>query len=365
MSSLNLKPALVQCIVEESEGVQKILVAIEGRVEKAVNYLALGEKVWPGQKVILNTTAVDLHLGSGGCHFVIPTSAAMGEGWGHQIKLRYTPLQVRVNCAEEQDSPWHNIFQDSGGLAGIPVLSAELHSMVAPLALALKFLVPEASVVYIVTEGGALPVAFSRTIAILKELGAISRVISSGHAFGGDLETVNIFTGLQAAGRIARADYVIAAMGPGIAGTGTIYGFSGLEQGTVLQAAFSLGGQVVMVPRIGFADSRHRHYGISHHSLTVLTQAYLGPAWVPLPILPWSRGKFILNQAAALPKRYRRRWLDGNFIAGIAENYPELFSSMGRSYRQNPEFFLALGAAARLAVALDRSKPRRGRIAIK
>ncbi|MDD4658835.1 MAG: DUF3866 family protein [Eubacteriales bacterium] len=365
MTGLNLRPATVEAIVQETGKAQVLTVSVGENRARAVNYLELGERVEAGQQVVVNTTAVDMNLGSGGCHFVIPAQARMHKGWGHLMKLRYTPLQLRVNSAEEQDSPWHHLFQDAGGLEGAPVLAAELHSMVAPLALALRALNPAARIVYVATEGGALPAAFSRNTAVLKELGVISRVITAGHAFGGDLETINIFTGLQAAGRVARADYVIAAMGPGIAGTGTVYGFSGMEQGTVLQAAYALGGQAILVPRIGFADSRQRHRGISHHSLTVLTRAYLGPVWVPLPLLPQAKSKAIWNQARGLPKRCRRRWLDGSFIAQIAEEHPDLFASMGRSYRQNPEFFMALGAAARLAVNLDRSKTLFRRIAIK
>ena len=365
MAALNLRPATVEAIVQETEKAQILTVTVDGKSEKAVNYLELGERVAAGQQIVVNTTAVDMNLGSGGCHFVLPARAQMDKGWGHLMKLRYTPMQLRVNSAEEQDSPWHHLFQDAGGLEGVPVLAAELHSMVAPLALAIKVLAPQAHIVYVVTEGGALPAAFSRNTAVLKELGVISRVITAGHAFGGDIETINIFTGLQAAGRVAKADYVIAAMGPGIAGTGTVYGFSGMEQGTVLQAAFALGGQAILVPRIGFADSRQRHQGISHHSLTVLTRAYLGPVWVPLPLLPGAKCKAIWDQARELPKRCRRRWLDGGYIEKIAERHPVLFSSMGHNYQQNPEFFQALGAAARLAVYLDRSKIPLRRIAIK
>jgi hypothetical protein len=350
MAVINLKTATVEAIEEETAKVQVLTVRVGESSARAINYLELGERVEPGQQIFVNTTAVDLALGSGGFHFVIPAGAKLNKGWGHLMKLRYTPLQLRVNSAEEQDSPWHHLFQRDGGLEGIPVLAAELHSMVAPLALAIKHLVPAANIVYVVTDGGALPAAFSRSTAILKKMGVLSQVITAGHAFGGDIETINIFSGLQAAGRVAKADYVIAAMGPGIAGTGTIYGFSGIEQGTVLQAALALGGQGILVPRIGFVDPRSRHTGISHHSLTVLTRAYIGPCWLPLPILSRAKSKIIWNQVQGLPKRCRCYWLDGSFIARLAARHPRLFSSMGRGYRENPEFFLALGAAARMAV---------------
>lgn len=354
MAGLNLKPAKVVAIDSENQGAQFIRVALSGREEKAVNFLALGCRVTPGQEVLLNTTAVDLNLGSGGYHFVLPACAQLDSGWGHQIKLRYTPIQIKVNCAEEQDSPWHSKFVRDKGLRGIPVLVAELHSMLPPLALAIKALDPHARISCVLTEGGALPAAFSKNISALKDMGALTHVITSGNSFGGDLETINVFTGLQAAARVAKASYIIAALGPGIAGTGTIYGFSGLEMGFVLQAAWALGGKPVLVPRIGFQDSRARHRGISHHTLTTLTKAYMGPAWVPLPLLRQSRRKVLLEQVQALPRRCHVYWREGGYIAKLAQEHPGLFSSMGRGFADNPEFFIALGAAARLAVARDR-----------
>lgn len=365
MPALNLKAATVLSVNFENAGIQNLIVEVEGREEKAVNYLSLGSRVEAGQRITVNTTAVDLDLGSGGCHFVVPASARLDGGWGHQMKLRYTPLQVKVNCAEEQESPWHHLFQDSGGLAGIPVLTAELHSMLPPLVLAIKVLDPGARIVYVVTDGGALPAAFSRNTAILKQMGAITHVVTSGHSFGGDLETVNIFTGLQAAARVAGANYIVAAMGPGIAGTGTVYGFSGMEQGFVLQAVRSLGGQAVFVPRLGFKDQRPRHQGLSHHSLTVLTRGYSGPVWVPMPVLRQPYRSVLFRQMKGLPARCRVHFRDGSFIARQAQANPGLFSSMGRNYAEDINFFLALGAAGRFAVELYRSKPCLPRIAIK
>lgn len=365
MAELNLQTALVETIIEERAGVQIVAVRLGEEVQKAVNYLALGEEVKPGERVVVNTTAVDLALGSGGYHFVLPKTGQMSKGWGHQMKLRYTPLQLRVNAAEEQASPWHNLFCQRGGLEGTPVLAAELHSMVAPLALGIKALVPKARIVYLATEGGALPAAFSAAVAHLLQTGVIAKVITSGHSFGGDLETINLYTGLQAARQVARGDYIIAGMGPGIAGTGTVYGFSGMEQGAVLQAASVLGGQPLYVPRISFVDSRRRHWGLSHHCLTVLTDGCLGPAWLPLPLLSLAKSLAVSRQASNLPPRYRLRWLSGDFISKLVDGQPGLFSTMGRSFGENREYFLALGAAARMAVILDRSKKPPQGIAIK
>ena len=47
-------------------------------------------------------------------------------------------------------------------------------------------------------------------------------------------------------------------MGPGIAGTGTKYGFTGIEQGPILDAVQKLGGMPISIPRISFADLKRK-----------------------------------------------------------------------------------------------------------
>ena len=78
-------------------------------------------------------------------------------------------------------------------------------------------------------------------------------------------------------------------MGPGIAGTGTKYGFTGIEQGPILDAVKKLGGMPISIPRISFADKRDRHQGISHHSITVLKE--IVNVDVHLPIFQYSSEK--------------------------------------------------------------------------
>src|SRR5688500_1897928 len=60
-----------------------------------------------GQSVLLNTTAGELALGTGGLHYVlgqVSLSSPPFEGReaGHLLKLRYTPLQHRRLFAEEE-----------------------------------------------------------------------------------------------------------------------------------------------------------------------------------------------------------------------------------------------------------------------
>ena len=118
------------------------------------------------------------------------------------------------------------------------------------------------------TDGGALPAAFSRTIATLRDTGWIDTCITVGQAFGGDLEAVTVHTGLLAAHHVTGADLVVVAQGPGNLGTGTRWGFSGVAAGEALNAVATLRGRPVASLRVSGADPRDRHLGISHHSLT-------------------------------------------------------------------------------------------------
>lgn len=85
------------------------------------------------------------------------------------------------------------------------------------------------------TDGASLPIYLSKNVDTLKEK-LIDSTITIGNAFGGDYECINIYTALITAKEILKADAVFVSMGPGIAGTGTKYGFTGIEQGSILDA---------------------------------------------------------------------------------------------------------------------------------
>ena len=80
------------------------------------------------------------------------------------------------------------------------------------------------------TDGAALPIYLSKNVDTLKKKGLIDNTITIGSAFGGDYECINIYTALITAKEVLKADVVFVSMGPGIAGTGTKYGFTGIEQ---------------------------------------------------------------------------------------------------------------------------------------
>ena len=93
--------------------------------------------------------------------------------------------------------------------------------MLAPIVITLKYLNNNLNINYIMTDGGCLPMGFSDTVRRLKDDKLLNNTITIGHAFGGDLEAVNIYNGLIASKEILKSDITIISMGPGIVGTGT------------------------------------------------------------------------------------------------------------------------------------------------
>lgn len=349
---------LVKTVLSRGEKLSELRVEVDGAVNTAVNYDTLTGRAFPGDLVLLNTTALHLDLGTGGVHFVYHNYSRplpSFSGRGHIMKLRYTPWQVRVLSCEEKEAGNQAQLDRFGGLDGMPVLIGELHSMVAPAAAVLKFYRPDCRVAYVMTDGAALPLAFSRTAAELKQKGIISATITCGHAFGGDLEAINVYSALAACKTVLKADLAIISMGPGNAGTGTRFGFSGMEVGEQINRVNAMGGTPVVIPRISFADRRKRHRGISHHTLTALETAAFSPACLVLPALPGRRLHFLLTQLAerGLLRRHRLQVLKAPPVASILNNL-ELSpaESMGRRYTGDPVFFNAAGAAAAAALRM-------------
>ena len=345
---MHRKIGVVTRVVIERPGAQEILVGDD----QAINYPDLTGRVEVGDEVLLNTTAVDLGLGTGGVHFVIANLTRLAgeidpEGFrdGHIMKLRYTPLQEAVLSVEEDDSPHQQAIQEFESLDGLPVVCCELHSQIAPAAAALKVGTDyKARIAYIMTDGAALPIAFSRLVAELKEKGLLDVTITCGQAFGGDIEAINVYTGLIAAKQVAKADAAIVCQGPGNAGTGSKLGFSGIQQGEALNACNVLGGTAIAVVRMSFADPRERHRGVSHHTLTILTDIVHSPVVVPIP-----DDKFA-DQLSKFP--HKLRILDGE--PGLAELQMKgiAVTTMGRSIEEDREFFLAASAGGVLAAEI-------------
>src|ERR1051325_7401292 len=104
---------IVESIRAERHGAQEIDVRVGGEIRPAINYPDITGAVAPGDRVQLNTWAVELELGSGGVDFVVWSSANSQpiDPAGHLLKLRYTPLQFPILAAESPESPHHEIIR--------------------------------------------------------------------------------------------------------------------------------------------------------------------------------------------------------------------------------------------------------------
>ncbi|NLZ38826.1 MAG: DUF3866 family protein [Firmicutes bacterium] len=349
--------AKVETVEIQSPDCEILTVQINGQLARAINYVPLTGSAAIGDYVVLNTMAVELNLGSGSYHFVILNFRRLkhcSKGKGHIMKLRYTPLQMRVLAVEEEASPVHKVIADAMTLAGMPVLVAELHSMLAPAVLTLKKEKPAWRIAYLMTDGGALPAFFSNTVRILRERGLLCGVITAGHAFGGDLEAINVYSGLLAARHVLQADITIVCMGPGVVGTATPFGFSGIELADNLNRVYSLRGRAVVLPRISFADSRPRHYGLSHHTITALKHAVLVSVDLPLPVLKPEEQQLLQEQIKKhqINKKHRLFFYDNLSLAHLATE-AQLCRTMGRTLDEDPAFFLAAVAAAKHLITIQ------------
>jgi hypothetical protein len=323
---------------------------------RALAYPALTGRPQPGDQVLLNATAVELGLGTGGYALVIAVPGRLPAdppGPGHLMKARYTPMQACVLGADEQGSPHHEVLREADSLGGMPVVVADLHSALPAILAGLRAAreAPPAAA-YVMLDGGALPAWFSRAAAGLREAGWLAGTVSTGQSFGGDLDTVTVHTGLLAARHVLGAEVAVVTQGPGNLGTGTRWGFSGVACGEAVNAAAVLGGRPVAGLRVSEADARQRHYGVSHHSLTAYGRVALARADVVVPELGGEFGARVAAQAQDLARRHHLVTVPVDGLAEALAACPVPLATMGRGLAEDRAYFLAAAAAGRHAAAL-------------
>ncbi len=295
----------VASITSERAGLQRV------ELDSGRRAYVLTQLIGPvavGDRVVVNTTAVDLGLGTGGwdvVHWNLSQEAWSGPGGGHVLKLRYTSLQVDTGAAEEAATD----------LGGKPVVACDLHSQLAAVAAAFAEAAPGRRLSYVMTDSAALPLALSDLVADLVDRGLLAETITCGQAFGGQREAVTLHSALV----LAAGDAVVVAPGPGVVGTDSRLGFGGVEVAGVIDATAKLGGRPIVAVRYSDADERDRHRGVSHHTTTALGLAS-HPALAPEPAEGWT----------------------GPDVGPV--------TSMGRTQADDPDFF-RYAAAAGLAAA--------------
>ncbi len=345
---------IVSELLEKRSDLVVAIVEANGENLKAVAFPSMVPALRAGDEVVLNTTGIDLDLGTGGEAFVLwnlSNPELPERGKGHIVKLRYTPWQTEVLVAEAPESPHHAGLKEVTSIDGVPVVVCGVHSHLGPVAAGIKEVNPDARVGYLMTDGAALPLAWSNLVGALKTAGLLDVTCTSGHAFGGDLEAVNNFGGMTALRSAGEVDAIVVAMGPGVVGTDTALGFTAMEQGPLLDASGALGGRPIACLRISFVDDRERHYGISHHCLTALTIGTQTRCTVAVPELLDDQAQVVAGQLekSGVAQRHELVEADGTGAIRRAIDRGIQLRSMGRAVEDNPEYFLAAGAAGALA----------------
>lgn len=331
-------PAKVLEILDRRSGLQKISISRNGVIENAYVLTDLLGEVHVDDEVIINTTAVELGLGTGGWHFVhwnLSRESFVRPGPGHIMKLKYTSLQFDAGAAEEthQDIPTT--------LENTPVIACGLHSQVGAVIRTLANLAPHLQISYVMTDGGALPLALSDLVHELQQEQVLNATVTAGNAFGGDLEAVALPSALLMARHVQKADVIVVGMGPGIAGTGTPFGHSGVEVANTLNTTGALAGRGICCVRMSSADGRDRHQGVSHHTLSALALTVHEIA-VPIPT------EFVADP------------IESHQVIPISvpddlvttANYSTHLTTMGRNVTEDTLFFKSCAASAIYAISL-------------
>lgn len=328
--------SVVTALISEREGLQRVALD-SGR--RAYVLTGLIGRVDVGDTVVVNTTAVDLDLGTGGwdvVHWNLAREAFDAPGPGHVMKMRYTSLQADTGVAEEADS------YTPGSLDGVPVVVCSVHSQLAAVAAAFAAGAPGRRLAYAMTDSAALPLRLSDLVASLRAAGLIALTVSAGQAFGGDLEAVNALSALEVATG-AGADALVVGPGPGGVGTGTERGHGAVDAAVLIDLAGRAGALPVVAVRYSDADRRARHRGVSHHTATALRLAHEAarvavPAGEPPPDL------------AGTP--HVAVEVDASDPVTLLDSVGIAVRSMGRSVAEDPGFHRWAAAAGTLAASV-------------
>ena len=330
---------VVTGVLSERKGLQRVALD-SGR--RAYVLTDLTGAVGVGDRVVVNTTAVDLGLGTGGwdvVHWNLARESWSRPGPGQVMKLRYTSVQTDTGAAEER------VGYRTPLLGAMPAVACFLHSQVACVAAAFKHAAPDRRLAYVMTDAGALPLAISDLVAAVTEAGLVDVTITAGQAFGGDHEAVNPLSAIQVAKAVVGADAVIVGTGPGVVGTTTAYGTSALEVASIVDLAGRAGARPIVALRYSEADRRPRHQGVSHHSLTVLECLH------ERALLPVPRGRPQPPTSA-----HEVLEVDVPDVAALLAEHGIEVTTMGRGPDVDPLFFAYAGAAG-VAAAWVSSPP--------
>ena len=321
-----------------------------------------------GDELLVNASAVELGLGTGGAHVVHTNLSSPHLGAadaGRVMKARYLSEQLGVGAVEEGVDTAGATAANSGdsgirgdrddiaelpSLAGVRVVLCVLHSHALALAAAVRDATGEAPG-YVMTDGGALPFVLSDLAAACLERGVIATAVSAGQSFGAPIEAVTVASGVAA---LAQRDIerVVVAPGLGHLGTASPLGFSALDLAGHAAVLDALGAATALAVRASSVDERARHRGVSHHTRTV---AALSPQHTVVPVPAGSATGDTAGEAAG-DVADDAAWIStlgeravGMTPLAVAEALARStlsVTSMGRPLADDRDACTALGAAA-------------------
>lgn len=316
-----------------------LTVEVEGERRPAWADETLVGEVQEGDEVVVNVAALDLGLGSGGFDVVhVNLTRGLdggGEGDAHVMKLNYTSLQHPVEPVEETAA---------AGKPSAPVLVLPLHGHLAPAAWAIAQASPGLRAGYVQTGGGALPGAFSRDVAKLRERDLLCGHLTAAPAYGGEHEAISTVGAIDAARRLGW-EAILVGPGPGIIGSETELGHGGMAALDSAHAALALQLPTILSPRLSSSDPRERHRGLSHHTRTVLN-LLLAPVDVAVP----ENAKEAVDAFGDFEHRVHPIPVDREAYA--ASGLPT--RTMGRTLADDPLFFAAALAGGTLLARVAR-----------
>src|SRR5262245_25690306 len=171
--TLSLRRGRVTAVIERHEGLARV--EVDGH--PCVAYPRLTGPVALGDDVVVNVQGRELGLGSGGfdvLHLNLTRGMDLAAADGaHVMTLPYTPIQMAVRHAEEDDPL-------AADLGGMPVVCCTLHSQVAPVCAGVG---PSAAVAYVQLGGGALPVSLSDSVRELKARNLLAVAVGAAPCF--------------------------------------------------------------------------------------------------------------------------------------------------------------------------------------
>ncbi|MFA9556056.1 DUF3866 family protein [Evansella sp. AB-rgal1] len=322
---------------------------------KAILYRTLHSDVQSGDWIVVNTTATKLQLGTGGWDIVRNVidkpllDKKKEDEDGHIMKARYLGDQHSSLTIESPESRTHQMFHQKLDLQGRKVLLCELHSMLPIVWFILQSQEVNIPLLVVLSDEASLPLAMSKHLTYLQEMDKFES-ISTGQAFGAQKESINIVTALQYFHETHEEGIILITLGPGIVGSSTRYGFSSLSQGNWANMIGALGGTPIWIPRLSGADERERHQGISHHTITPLTELTLTKSILPLPSGDYSN-KWIETsllyletiENVSIKKVAEQKLLP--LLDQVQQLSPFPLTSMGRTIDKDPLFFLGVAAA--------------------